>query len=83
MTGPKIYTSNPNSPFADWLRDKFGKDAVVQRVTKADLAKLDDRQLRALSDDEFWGAIEPDGLCPRCDDPKLVAEAKRRRFRDH
>jgi hypothetical protein len=47
-------------------------------MTRDDLRKLSDDQLRALSDDQFWGAIEPQGLCPRCDDPRLVSEAKRR-----
>jgi hypothetical protein len=47
-------------------------------MTKDDLRALSDEQLRALSHDEFWHAVEPEGVCPSCDDPRLVAEAKRR-----
>jgi hypothetical protein len=48
-------------------------------MTRNDLLKLSDHALRALSDDEFWGAIEPQGICPQCDDRRLVREAWRRR----
>jgi hypothetical protein len=41
------------------------------------LRKMSDARLRALTDDEFWDAIEPDGICPGCD-PRLAAEARRR-----
>jgi hypothetical protein len=45
--------------------------------TKEDLRELSDDQLQALTDDEFWDAIEPEGVCPGCD-PRLAAEARRR-----
>ena len=48
------------------------------KMTKEQLARLSDDQLRALSDDEFWNAIEPAGLCPCCDDARLNMEAYRR-----
>jgi len=41
------------------------------------LRKMSDAKLQALTDDEFWGAIEPDGICPSCD-PRLAAEVRRR-----
>jgi hypothetical protein len=41
------------------------------------LRELSDEQLQALSDDEFWDAIEPEGVCPTCD-PRLAEEARRR-----
>jgi hypothetical protein len=42
-----------------------------------DLRALSDVQLRSLTDDEFWRAVEPEGVCPCCD-PRLAEEAKRR-----
>ena len=51
------------------------KQAKVRNIK--DLRKLSDAQLRALSDDQFWDAIEPEGICPHCD-PRLGAEAIRR-----
>jgi len=47
-------------------------------MTKDDLSKLSDAQLQALTDDEFWSAVEPEGVCPDCDEARLVAEANRR-----
>jgi hypothetical protein len=44
------------------------------------LDKLSDAQLRALTDDEFWSAIEPEGVCEDCE-PRLAAEAIRRNAR--
>jgi hypothetical protein len=44
---------------------------------KEPLRKMTDDQLRALSDADFWGAIEPEGVCAGCD-PRLAAEAVRR-----
>jgi hypothetical protein len=44
------------------------------------LRKMSDEQLQALTEDEFWAAIEPDGVCPECD-PRLGAEAERRNAR--
>jgi hypothetical protein len=48
---------------------------------KAWLQRLSDAQLRALTDDEIWDVIDPEGLCPNCDDARLVAEARRRNAR--
>jgi hypothetical protein len=44
------------------------------------LHKLSDEQLQALTDEEFWDAIEPEGACPHCD-PRLAEEANRRNAR--
>jgi hypothetical protein len=41
---------------------------------------MSDEQLQALTDDEFWDPIEPEGICPDCD-PRFAAEAKRRNAR--
>jgi hypothetical protein len=50
-------------------------------MTKDDLRKLSAEQLRALSDGEFWDAVEPEGVCPDCDQ-RLGAEARRRNERE-
>jgi hypothetical protein len=49
-------------------------------MTREQLHKLSDEQLQALTDDEFWDAIEPEGACPHCD-PRLAEEANRRNAR--
>jgi hypothetical protein len=52
----------------------------VRAFTREQLNTMSDEQLCALTDDEFWGAIEPEGICPDCD-PRLAAEAERRNAR--
>jgi hypothetical protein len=42
----------------------------VRTFTREDLHKMSDKQIRSLTDDEFWNAIEPEGVCPHCD-PRL------------
>ena len=51
---------------------------MTTEVTREQLTQLSDDQLQALPGDEFWDAIEPDGICPDCDDPRVVIEAFRR-----
>jgi hypothetical protein len=53
-------------------REKPSRERAIER-----LRKMTDVQLRALSDADFWDAIEPEGVCPGCD-PRLAAEAVRR-----